>query len=39
MIYLDTSVLAAFYWSEALSEIIDDLLNNEPEPALSQLPR
>ncbi len=37
MIYLDTSVLAAFYWPEAVSEIIDDLLNHEPEPALSQL--
>jgi predicted nucleic acid-binding protein len=37
LIYLDTSVLASFYWPEALSEIIDDLLSNEPEPALSQL--
>lgn len=37
MIYLDTSALAPFYWREALSEVIDDLLSNEPEPALSQL--
>lgn len=37
MIYLDTSVLAAFYCQETLSEVIDDLLTYEPEPALSQL--
>lgn len=37
MIYLDTSALAPLYWQEALSEVIDDLLSNEPDPALSQL--
>lgn len=37
MIYLDTSVVAAFYWTEALSDTVEQLLRNEVEPGLSQL--
>lgn len=37
MIYLDTSVIAPLYWTETLSDTIEALLRNEPEPALSQL--
>ncbi len=37
MIYLDTSVVAPFYWQEQLSDKVQTLLGNEPEVALSQL--
>jgi uncharacterized protein len=37
LIYLDTSAIAPLYWTEALSDTIEALLRNEPEPALSQL--
>ncbi|MEH1824969.1 MAG: hypothetical protein V7L22_06315 [Nostoc sp.] len=37
MIYLDTSVIAALYWREALSDAIEQLLLNETEVGLSQL--
>ena len=37
MIYLDTSVVAAFYWTEALSDTVEQLLRDEAEPRLSQL--
>lgn len=37
MIYLDTSVVAAFYWTEALSDKVEQLLRDEAEPRLSQL--
>jgi uncharacterized protein len=37
LIYLDTSAVAPFYWTEALSEAIEALLREEAEPALSQL--
>lgn len=37
MIYLDTSVIAPFYWSEALSDIVEELLRRENERGLSQL--
>ena len=37
MIYLDTSVVAAFYWTEALSDTVEQLLRNEVELGLSQL--
>lgn len=37
MIYLDTSVVAAFYWTEALSDAVEQLLRDESEPGLSQL--
>ena len=37
MIYLDTSVVAPFYWQEQLSDVVQDLLESEPEVALSQL--
>ncbi len=37
MIYLDTSVIAPFYWQEHLSEVAQELLRNEAEVALSQL--
>jgi uncharacterized protein len=36
LIYLDTSVLAPFYWTELLSSRVDELLASE-ETALSQL--
>jgi hypothetical protein len=35
--YLDTSVVAAFYWTEALSDTVEQLLRHETEPGLSQL--
>ena len=37
MIYLDTSVIAPFYWSEALSDIVEGLLRTETARGLSQL--
>ena len=37
MIYLDTSVVVPFYWPEALSDVVEQLLRSETEPALSQL--
>ncbi len=37
MIYLDTSVLAALYWAEALSDIVEELVLVESELGLSQL--
>ena len=37
MIYLDTSVIVPFYWSEALSDLVEELLSRETERGLSQL--
>ena len=37
MIYLDTSVIAPFYWAEALSDTVEELLRTETERGLSQL--
>lgn len=37
MIYLDTSAIAPFYWTEALSDAIESFIKTEAEPALSQL--
>ncbi|AUB34638.1 putative nucleic acid-binding protein, containings PIN domain [Nostoc flagelliforme CCNUN1] len=39
MIYLDTSVIAPLYWTEALSvsDAVEQLLLNEAEVGLSQL--
>jgi predicted nucleic acid-binding protein len=37
LIYLDTSVIAPFYWQEHLSEVVQALLRNETEVALRQL--
>jgi uncharacterized protein len=37
LIYLDTSVVAPFYWQEQLSDIVQELLQNETDVALSQL--
>jgi uncharacterized protein len=37
LIYLDTSVIAPFYWAEALSDTVDELLRTETERGLSQL--
>jgi uncharacterized protein len=37
LIYLDTSVIASFYWPEALSEVVERLLRTETELGLSQL--
>jgi predicted nucleic acid-binding protein len=37
LIYLDTSVIAPFYWSEALSDTVEELLRTETKPGLSQL--
>lgn len=37
MIYLDTSVIAPFYWAEALSNTVEELLRTETERGLSQL--
>ncbi len=35
--YLDTSVIAPFYWSEALSDIVEELLRTATTRELSQL--
>lgn len=37
MIYLDTSIIAPLYWTEALSDTVEQLLLNETELGLSQL--
>jgi hypothetical protein len=37
LIYLDTSLVAPFYWQEALSNLVEELLEHEPSPSLSQL--
>lgn len=37
MIYLDTSVIAPFYWSEILSHKVEELLRTETERGLSRL--
>ena len=37
MIYLDTSVIAPLYWTEALNNAAEQLLLNETEVGLSQL--
>lgn len=37
MIYLDTSVIAPFYWAEVLSDTVQELLRTETKPSLSQL--
>lgn len=37
MIYLDTSAIAPFYWSEALSNKVEELLRKETQRGLSQL--
>ncbi len=35
--YLDTSVIAAYYIPEALSNTVEEFLKTEPHPAVSQL--
>ncbi|MDZ8067028.1 MAG: type II toxin-antitoxin system VapC family toxin [Nostoc sp. DedQUE08] len=37
LIYLDTSIIAPLYWTEALSDVVEQLLINETEVGLSQL--
>ncbi len=37
MIYLDTSVIAPFYWAEPLSDIVEELMRSQSELNLSQL--
>jgi len=37
MIYIDTSILAAYYCPEALSDKVEEILINTEEPAVSQL--
>ena len=37
MIYADTSIVAAHYCDEPLSEVAEDALVNEPQPVISQL--
>lgn len=37
MIYLDTSIIAPLYWTEALSDAVEQLLLNQTEVGLSQL--
>ncbi|MEH2386398.1 MAG: type II toxin-antitoxin system VapC family toxin [Nostoc sp.] len=37
MIYLDTSIIAPLYWTEALSNAVEQLLLNQTEVGLSQL--
>ena len=37
MIYLDTSAIAPFYWAEAMSNTVEQLLRTETELGLSQL--
>lgn len=37
MIYLDTSVLVAYYYPEALSDVVQKLLSAHTQPAISSL--
>jgi len=37
LIYLDTSVVAPFYWAEALSNQVEELLSHQTEPTVSAL--
>jgi predicted nucleic acid-binding protein len=37
LIYLDTIVLAPFYWAEALSDVVEALLRQEAKLGVSQL--
>jgi uncharacterized protein len=37
LIYLDTSIIAPFYWAEALSDKVEELMRSESELGLSQL--
>ena len=37
MIYIDTSVIAAYYCPEPLSEKVDDFFISHPQPAISSL--
>ena len=37
MIYLDTSVLVAYYYPETLSEIVQEVVRSESQPAISSL--
>ncbi|MBF0228531.1 MAG: type II toxin-antitoxin system VapC family toxin [Desulfamplus sp.] len=37
MLYIDTSILAAYYCPEALSDKVEEILINTEEPAVSQL--
>jgi uncharacterized protein len=37
LIYLDTNVVAPFYWAEALSDAVDELFRQETELCISQL--
>jgi len=37
LIYLDTSVVAPFYWAEALSDEVEELLRQEAELRISPL--
>ena len=37
MIYLDTSIVASLYWSETLSDKVEELVISETELGLSQL--
>ena len=37
MIYLDTSVIAPFYWAEPLSDLVEELMRSQSELNLSQL--
>ena len=37
MIYLDTSIIAPFYWTEPLSDLVDELISCETELVLSEL--
>ncbi|MCY7275032.1 MAG: type II toxin-antitoxin system VapC family toxin, partial [Phormidesmis sp. CAN_BIN44] len=36
-VYLDTSVVVAYYVPEALSNTVEEFLKTEPHPAISQL--
>jgi uncharacterized protein len=37
LIYLDTSIVAPLYWTEALSDTVEELVLSETELGLSQL--
>lgn len=37
MIYLDTSVLVAYYYPEPLSDIAQEVVRSQPQPAISSL--
>jgi uncharacterized protein len=37
LIYLDTSILAPFYWTEAISDLVEDLFQQQERLVISEL--